>query len=90
MHASNLNYFTFEITKKKINGKYTDEPNYETGWYVSYPRGFYKRCSLIKIKRDVENKSNVSNRPGYTFGNIVLANIDKSSLIKRRNKFMCK
>ena len=33
-----MKYFTFEITK--LRGT-RDTPNYETGWYVSYPGNYF-------------------------------------------------
>jgi hypothetical protein len=73
-----MNYFTFEISKKfgKIN--------YETGWWISYPRGNYSRKSLKKIRREVEEQSKINFRPGYVSNTLTLASIDNSSLKKRR------
>ena len=78
-----LRYFTFEVTKKK-NSK--DEPNYETGWYISYPGGSYSRKSLKKIRREVKEQSDVNFRPGYVSNTLNLASIEQSSIFNRRRR----
>ena len=78
-----LQYFTFDVTKKKLSN---EEPDYETGWYVSYPNGIYSRKSLKKIRREVKEFSEKSNTPGYVTNKLTLANIQKSSIFDRRRR----
>ena len=80
-----LNYFTFIITKTmdEVGNKV---PDYENGWFVSFPNGNYKRKSLKKIRREVVEQSKINFRPPYVSNNLSLANISCSSLSKRRKK----
>lgn len=76
-----MNYFTFEITK--IKGT-RDTPNYETGWYISYPKGFYTKKSLKKIRREVKEYYETHLTPVYMSGSLTLADIKNASVFERR------
>lgn len=80
---STVYYFTCEITNKYINKKKTNEINYESGFYISYPYGNYKRHSISKIKKDVNEYREI---PRKYLEYDKMPNIKNSSLFKRRNK----
>ena len=77
-----MKYFTFEITKLKGT---RDTPNYETGWYVSYPYGNYSRKSLKKIRKDVTEFCSQPEIPAIVSGTLSLSSIKNATLFKRRN-----
>ena len=78
-----LHYFTFNVTKNKRSNQ---EPDYETGWYVSYPGGIYSRKYLKKIRREVKEQSEINFRKKYVSNTLTLANIEESSIFSRRRR----
>ena len=77
-----MKFFTFEITK--IKGTY-NTPNYETGWFVSYPYGNYSKKSLKKIRKDVTEFCSQPKLPAIVSGTLSLSSIKNATLFKRRN-----
>jgi hypothetical protein len=77
-------YFTFQISKKYDEKKQNKIDNYETGYWISYPNGHYRRYSLNKIQNDVTNFKEIS-VTHIKYVNKDIVSIDKSSLFKRRS-----
>ena len=77
-------YFTFQISKKYDETKTKKIDNYETGYWISFPYGHYRRYSLNKINKDVSNFKDFSVTHIKEI-NKDICSINKSSLFKRRS-----
>jgi hypothetical protein len=77
-------YFTFQISKKYNETRTQKIDNYETGYWISFPYGNYRRYSLNKINKDVSNFKDLSVTHIKEI-NKDICSINKSSLFKRRS-----
>lgn len=77
-----LEYFTFDITNKYLNGKKTDEINYKKGYYICGIGNNFKRYSLKKINNDIKN-INMYNLNSH-INELLKTNIKHSNIFKRR------
>ena len=77
-----VEYFTFDVTHKYISGKKTNSINYENGYYIGGSAKEYRRLSLKKINKDVEQLHTYNQHiPNNNFLN---TDINNSYIIKRR------
>ena len=83
-NMNSFEYFTFDVTHKYINGKKSNNINYQEGFYITGIAKDYRRYSLKKINRDIEIFKNTNNIETNIKNNILKTDIKKSYILRKR------